>query len=346
MVNVGGSSGRAANFFMQKSIDYIIVGFGIAGAILSYKLWKLNKTFIIYNAPTKQSASSISSGLINPITGRRFVKSWHFEELLPSIKSTYKELESDLNISILEHIEIHRSLFNVKDENLWDSISLNEPDFCTTNRYASSKWKDTISHSKRMGTIKAYRINVQLLILTLQKLFSASYISKSFDYQDVIIQPERVEYNSLRAKNIIFCEGHYVKHNPFFSDLPMEPVKGEVLYVRIPNFTPKSILKDKVYLVPIGNTTFWVGSTYQWDNLDNIPTEEKKAYITEILDGLLTVPYEILDHKAGVRPSTKERQPIVTIHLKHKQLAAFNGLGTKGASLAPYFADRLIKLLS
>ncbi len=331
---------------MKNSIDYIIVGFGIAGAILSYKLWKLNKSFIIYDAPAKASASSISSGLINPITGRRFVKSWHFERLLPKLRETYSSIELDLNIKILETKDIHRSLFDVKDENLWDSISLNEPDFCTADRYDHSKWKEVVSHKKRMGTIKAYRINVQLLIESLKEMYKSCFFSESFEHHKIDIQAAKVEYKGMYAEKVVFCEGHYVKENPFFSDLPMEPVKGEVLYVRIPNFRPESILKDKVYLVPVGNEVFWIGSTYEWENLDNQPTKEKRAYICGVLDKLLNVEYEILDHKAGVRPSTKERQPIVSIHPKHSQLVAFNGLGTKGASLAPYFADQLIELIS
>jgi glycine/D-amino acid oxidase-like deaminating enzyme len=330
---------------MSNTVDYIIVGFGIAGAILSYKLWKLNKSFIIYDAPAQQSASSISSGLINPITGRRFVKSWHFEELLPSLRATYKDLESDLNISLLKEVDIHRSLFTVKDENLWGTISLNEPNYCTTNQFDSSNWTDIIAHNKRMGTIKAYRINVQLLIETLSNLYRSNIISDFFDYKELHITSSEVEYKSNKAKTVIFCEGHYVKYNPFFANLPMEPVKGEVLYVRIPNFASTSILKDKVYLVPIGNDTFWVGSTYAWENLDNQPTEEKKAYMTEILDALLDVPYQILDHKAGVRPSSKQRQPIIAFHPQYLNLVAFNGLGTKGASLAPYFTDRLLDMI-
>jgi len=197
-----------------------------------------------------------------------------------------------------------------------------------------------------MGTIRAYRINVQLLIETLLNQYKSSYVCEPFEYDKVSIEAKRVNYKGNQAKKLIFCEGHYVKNNPFFSDLPMEPVKGEVLYVRIPNFSPDSILKDKVYLVPIGNEIFWVGSTYEWENLNNQPTEAKRTYIKQILDDLLDVPYEIIDHKAGVRPSTKERKPIVTIHPKHSELAAFNGLGTKGSSLAPYYADQLIQLIS
>jgi glycine/D-amino acid oxidase-like deaminating enzyme len=57
---------------------------------------------------------------------------------------------------------------------------------------------------------------------------------------------------------------------------------------------------------------------------------------------VLTVPYEIIKHEAGIRPTVNDRRPILGIHPEHPRLAVFNGLGTKGVMLAPYFANQLI----
>ena len=152
MVNVGGSCGRAANFFMQRSVDYIIVGFGLAGAILAFKCWKKNKSFVIYDNPHSSSASSISSGLINPITGRRFVKSWQYDELVTTLIETYSQIEQEFKIKLLSEITIQRSLFTIKDENLWTTISQNEPQYCLFND-DDSPWDAIVKHSHSKGII-------------------------------------------------------------------------------------------------------------------------------------------------------------------------------------------------
>jgi glycine/D-amino acid oxidase-like deaminating enzyme len=50
---------------------------------------------------------------------------------------------------------------------------------------------------------------------------------------------------------------------------------------------------------------------------------------------------KILKHKAGLRPATFDRKPFIGFHDKHKNVAIFNGFGSKGVSLIPYFAMNL-----
>ncbi len=55
----------------------------------------------------------------------------------------------------------------------------------------------------------------------------------------------------------------------------------------------------------------------------------------------LKVPFEIVDHFASVRPANMERRPFVGAHPKFSAVAILNGMGTKGCSLAPFFAKQL-----
>ena len=57
------------------------------------------------------------------------------------------------------------------------------------------------------------------------------------------------------------------------------------------------------------------------------------------------LPFEIIDHQAGIRPTVKDRRPLLGVHPAHHQLAIFNGMGTKGVMLAPYFANHLVNHL-
>jgi glycine/D-amino acid oxidase-like deaminating enzyme len=55
----------------------------------------------------------------------------------------------------------------------------------------------------------------------------------------------------------------------------------------------------------------------------------------------LKVPFKIVDHKASVRPANIERRPFVGFHPTYKNVGILNGMGTKGCSLAPFFAKQL-----
>ena len=49
----------------------------------------------------------------------------------------------------------------------------------------------------------------------------------------------------------------------------------------------------------------------------------------------------MVQHEAGVRPSSNDRRPILGAHPQQKNIYIFNGLGAKGVMLAPYFAQQL-----
>ncbi|HET9052701.1 MAG TPA: FAD-dependent oxidoreductase, partial [Cyclobacteriaceae bacterium] len=53
--------------------------------------------------------------------------------------------------------------------------------------------------------------------------------------------------------------------------------------------------------------------------------------------------YSITGQQWGFRPTTPDRKPILGSHPQHKSLVIFNGLGTKGVSLAPYFSEVLFR---
>ena len=121
----------------------------------------------------------------------------------------------------------------------------------------------------------------------------------------------------------------------------MQPAKGEAFEIKIKSFDTEQILRDEIFLVPQNNGSFWSGGGYQWKFENAEPTTEFKNQWKEKLDHLLKVDYDILNHKAGIRPSVKGRRPLLGKHHQYPHLVLFNGLGTKGSSLGPYFANHL-----
>ena len=60
---------------------------------------------------------------------------------------------------------------------------------------------------------------------------------------------------------------------------------------------------------------------------------------------MLEARFDIVGHVAGVRPSVKDRRPFLGESRVRANVYIFNGLGTKGALLAPFWAEHLAKHL-
>src|SRR5690606_29443986 len=74
------------------------------------------------------------------------------------------------------------------------------------------------------------------------------YQNERFDYSELKISENEMQYKNVSAKKIVFCEGFGVTENPYFKYLPVIGVKGEVLKIRTENEIPKSIWKAHNFL--------------------------------------------------------------------------------------------------
>ena len=81
--------------------EFIIVGQGISGTFLSWYLHKAGRPFIVIDHFDPSSSSQVAAGIINPVTGRRIVKTWMIDTLLPFTENAYRELSVQLGISTI-----------------------------------------------------------------------------------------------------------------------------------------------------------------------------------------------------------------------------------------------------
>jgi glycine/D-amino acid oxidase-like deaminating enzyme len=162
-----------------------------------------------------------------------------------------------------------------------------------------------------------------------------------FDFKKLDVTAEKIIYENYTANKIIFCEGAIGQNNPYFKQLPFAPNKGEALLVKINDLDNQFIYKKAVSIVPWKDSIFWVGSNYEWDNYNDDPSPSFKEKTMAALNEWLQLPYEVVDHIAAVRPANTQRRPFVGMHPTFKNMGIFNGMGTKGCSLAPYFAEQM-----
>jgi len=157
---------------------------------------------------------------------------------------------------------------------------------------------------------------------------------------ELSVTDDGVNFKNYEANKVIFCNGAH--HHSLFDWLPLRALKGETL--RIKSLTRKELIINRgVYMVPAEPEGEWrVGATYNFQDEKQGVTEHAKLELVTKLRELVHFPFEILDQEWGFRPTTPDRRPILGRHPELRSAFIFNGMGTKGVSLAPYFSEILI----
>ena len=327
---------------MEK--DYIIVGGGIAGLSFATYCQMNNKSFVIIDSTKQPKSSMVAVGLFNPIVLKRFTAIWQADEQMNLAEEFYKKLEDSFDTKFLYNIPLYRKISNVEEQNNWFTAC----DKPSLKNYLN----DQLIVDKITGVDSPFGFGElhKSAYLDTKKFVSSyhKYLQKNkailyeeFDYNTIKISDSSVQYKDIFAKNIVFAEGFFMHNNPFFNQLPLDGTKGEVLTVRIPNLKTQVILKTNIFVLPIGEDLYRVGATYNWHDKSQQTTEDGKQELINDLKKLVNLPFEVVSHVAGVRPTVRDRKPLVGKHLQYNNMYLLNGLGTRGVLLGPYLANQL-----
>ncbi|GAA4049352.1 FAD-binding oxidoreductase [Flavobacterium chungnamense] len=324
-------------------LDYIIVGSGLAGIAFSEIALQNNKTILVVNNQSHNS-TRIAGGLYNPVILKRFSEVWQASEQLELLYNFYANLEKKLQVKLDYKLPLLRKFYSVEEQNNWFTASdkPNLSKFLSTN-LITKKWNSIPSPFNFGEVLYSGYVDTNLLVDSYKQFLinQNSYLEHTFDYSCLVIEKEFISYQDIKAKHIIFAEGFGMLLNPFFNKLPLDGTKGELLLINAPNLNLEVIMKSSIFVLPIGNDIYKVGATYNWEDKTNIPTESAKKELIDNLKELITCDFEVIEHYAGVRPTVKDRRPLVGTHPVHKNLHVLNGLGTRGVMLAPAMAKNL-----
>ncbi len=333
----------------MKQLDYIIVGQGIAGSILAYKLQKADKKIMVFNDESLPTSSQVAGGIFNPITGKNLDKTWLADKIFPYLKTFYCSLEKEFNASFYHETNVYRPFANEQQKRHFLRLT----DEYDLGNYIKIIPEDNTHYSSienplgGLLTASAGWVNVPKMVEKFRNYFinQETYQAEKFAYDELIISENSVDYKDFHAKKIVFCEGYYASKNPLFDWIPFNPAKGETLLAELEGYNIAEIVNQGSWIIPLGEGKIRLGSTYIWDKLDWETTESGKELILSKIDKILTLPYKIFAQEAGIRPTTKDRRPFMGNHPQHSNVYIFNGLGTKGVSLAPYFAEEMLGFL-
>lgn len=326
-------------------LDYIIVGSGIAGVSFAELALQNDKSFLVFENYSTNS-SRIAGGLYNPVILKRFSEVWKAKEQLEFALPFYKAISDRIATEFDFPIPVYRKFASIEEQNNWFHAAdkANLAPFLAAEiihkQYQSITSKFGFGQVMHTGYV-----DVAILLDNYIQYLSHknSFVNESFDYSQLVVNDDSVVYKGIKTKNIIFSEGFGLHANPYFNHLPLDGTKGELLIIKAPDLNLDVVLKSSIFILPIGNDCFKVGATYNWEDKTDTPTEEGKQELIDKLKELIDCDFEIIEHFAGVRPTVKDRRPLVGHHAAYKNIHVLNGLGTRGVMLGPWLAKALFE---
>lgn len=321
----------------------LVVGCGVAGICLTHELLRAGcEVELIDNG--KNASSVVAAGIINPLVFRRMTLSWRVSELIPFASKTYREIEQLTGLSFFHPLVIRRLFASRQELEFWKKKQ-ELPEF---SDYMETLTEEDLNFPAEQNTFgtgrvkQASYIDTNVFIRANRTHFQAARILSEETFNHEELNPESGIYKGISYDFILFAEGKDAKYNPLFEYLPLQQTKGELLTLQSETMYAAESLNRKCFLLPLGNQQFKVGSTYAWDTDNTIPTEEGKLAILENLKSVSNEPYQIIEHRAGVRPTVPDRRPLLGKHPKYPKMVIANGLGTKGYMIAPLLIHELV----
>jgi glycine/D-amino acid oxidase-like deaminating enzyme len=331
-----------------KETENLIVGLGIAGINLCHQLEKAGKTFLVVDRCPTNSSSLIAGGIYNPVVLKRKVKSWKVDELFPVLIDTYRELEQKLNSEFLLHnFPILKPISSSDEVIEWQQAVDDKRLAPYVNSVQTKRPKGPYQDSV-IGSVtieNAGFVRFKKLILSYRDYLKRNglLIESEFDFDGLQLS-RSLNYEGITADRIIFSEGRFISENPFFNWIPFRPTKGQMLTVRVPDsLTPDRIYNQQFLLFPSEEKNiFRLGATYEWNELNEEPTQESTRQLIERAQRALNIDFDVLDAQAAIRPNVADRRPTIGQHPEIENMYLFNGMGSKGVMLAPFFAKQLV----
>lgn len=324
-------------------IDYIIVGAGLAGISFCEKALLHQKCFVVFNNDS-QNSSKIAGGLYNPVILKRFSEVWQAQEQLEFMTDFYSNLSSRVHKKFDFKVPILRKFFSIEEQNNWFAASDKEAltPFLSTS-LCFNKYQGIDSPFGYGEVLQTGYVDTASLLSDYQEylLSQQLLINETFDYSALTAKKDSVLYKNLEAKHIVFAEGFGLHANPFFNDLPLDGTKGELFIIKAVDLKLDVIVNTSVFILPLGNDLFKVGATYNWNDKTDLPTEEGKVELIDKIKEIIFCEFEIIEHYAGVRPTVRDRRPLVGTHSEYERVHVLNGLGTRGVMLGPAMAKAL-----
>ncbi len=321
--------------------DFLLVGQGLAGSLLAIELLQGGASVKLVDRGTAESATAVSTGIINPLTGRLFALSWQFETLMAEAEKTYQNIERITGERIFTRTIVSRAVMHTKGLNdLMIRLESSEMSAFIRGIDRDAPWPGVLKPVGYYVHINGARVNTVRLLHVLRQYFQSAdlLISDSFSFADVEYQSSGYHWKGIEAREIVWCGGASVP-DQHTAGWPVTPLHGQVMRIKIPGLAFDGVVKHNIFLANEGDDNYWAGATHEPTKSDVKKDREGWLWLKSRIDEMLVPDYDIIAHKAAMRPVVKDRRPVMgRFQGSSVPIMVMSGLGTKGASLAPWCA--------
>lgn len=335
-----------------SSKNILIVGGGLAGTFLATECLCAGHQVTLMDQPVADSASRIAAGLYNVITGRKAGRTWLAEELLDTLNAFFDR-------PLLEPLRKHFLSFPIyrvfKSPGEFNDWSVHSQDAAYNNwvRHQPTPRLPDLLHNPLggleilpCGWLQTGPFIDEMKILLQQKM-GLKVLKGRLEHANLDPSQGRLNHagHTYVYDDVVFAEGVGICTNPWFDWVTVWPLKGQVMEIEVPGLDLDFVLMRKLFFLPKGNNFYTVGATYEREFTETGPTEAGIAELSELVKAAIKLPFRVVNARAGLRPTTPNRRPVLGTHPEFSRLHVLNGLGTKGVLQGPWAAQMLRRWL-
>ena len=302
--------------------DILIVGQGLAGTMLAWEFERAGIPFAMVDEGHAAAATAAAAGLVNPITGRRLVKSWRFETLAPMPRSTYRYVEEQQGIPLRRDMRLRRVFADDEERRLATDVK---------RRAALAPFIESADEAG-WWIRGAAQVDLRALLEYSRRRWRNAGL----------LREDSVDAAAVAGQHglVIDCRGRAGARASGFDFVPWEFSQGELLELEIAGLAQDVILNRRFWIVPVGERTALAGATHQPGVQEPVRSEDARAAMEKSVREIVApgVSFRVVGHRAGVRVSVADRRPVVGRHPAAAPLGLVNGLGAKGVLWAPLLA--------
>lgn len=301
--------------------DVLIAGQGLAGTLLAWELERAGISFTIADSGARAAASRAAAGILNPITGRRLVRSWRYDRLRPAAAVVFRELEAELGVPLWREMRLRRRFADERERAV------------AARKLAAGELAPYVESADDAGLWLREAARVDLP--TLLAVARARWAGQGRLREEAVNPSEVAPDHAL----VVDCTGRAAAESGGFAFVPWEFSKGEVLEITVEGLATDVIVNDGHWIVPVCDGVAWVGATHEPGGRDARVTAAAREKLVGWAGGLLDGGrFTVVGQRSGVRVNVPDRRPVAGRHPQHARLGLCGGLAAKGTLWGPLLA--------
>jgi len=312
----------------------LIVGDGLAGNLLAWELMDQGVEFEVWGDGSP-AASDVAAGMFNPVSFRRILPVWHAQEHLDSARKRYQSCENHLGVKLWFDVSLLRVFPDAQYASQWSKrITEQHPVSAFIENCSEGDWHTSISAPFGVGRIRAAGwVDVQLLVERSREFWQKkkAWSSRHWCFEDGC---------PIGFDAVVDCRGVGAKSDLLRFGLEVRPNQGEVLTLSVTDDVGDETVNNITWAMPVAPGKVRIGSTYRWDLMEAQVLKSSQQPLIDKANaarvGSVFSCNDIIEHRAGLRPASPDRRPLVgRVSKDSPWYLICNGWGTRGVLIGP-----------